>query len=145
MGSAGVEHAVQGDPGARRFTRPPVVLVVDDESEIREALTEALEQEGYRVRIARNGEEALAQAHELPPDLILLDLMMPVMSGWQFLEARAHDAQLARIPVIVATASTGDLPQGAAAYLQKPFGLERLRITVGRHCDVDHTESTAVH
>ncbi|HYY88050.1 MAG TPA: response regulator [Chloroflexota bacterium] len=62
------------------------VLVVEDEAEIRFLLRELLVDAGYAVATAANGEEALDQMHEHRPDAVLLDLMMPVMDGWRFLE-----------------------------------------------------------
>src|SRR5690242_8866746 len=82
------------------------VLVVDDDYAIREMLTEVLEDAGYRVISVENGAAALAQLREMltPPCLILLDLMMPVMTGWEFRIAQQADARLAAIPVIALSA-----------------------------------------
>src|SRR5512140_1578984 len=92
---------------------PPEVLVVDDECDIREVVTEVLTLDGYRVSAAPNGKVALAQAREHRPDLIVLDLMMPVMSGWQFLAAQCEDPELASIPVLVVTADADPHVEGA--------------------------------
>lgn len=115
----------------------PMVLVVDDEHDIRETIAEALVMGGYRVRTAPNGKVALEQARKGRPDLIVLDLMMPVMSGWQFLEARREDPELGSIPVVVDTAFPDIQVEGAAVLLRKPFDLDTLLTTVARLCDGD--------
>jgi CheY-like chemotaxis protein len=112
----------------------PLVGVVDDEREIREVIVETLELSGYRVHSAPNGKVALEQARVDRPDLFVLDLMMPVMSGWQFLEARRGDPDLARIPVIVVTAATDSQVEGATVLLRKPFDLDTLLTAACRLC-----------
>jgi two-component system, chemotaxis family, chemotaxis protein CheY len=80
------------------------ILVVEDEPDIASFLEMALEFEGYQVETARNGQEALTMVQQQPPDVILLDLMLPVVDGWQFLrESRGHPATRG-IPIIVVTA-----------------------------------------
>jgi CheY-like chemotaxis protein len=83
------------------------VLVVDDDLDIRCTLAQILREEGYRVREARDGEDALAKVAEEIPDLILLDLMMPRMTGWQLLEAFRLVPAYRQIPVVVLTAVPG--------------------------------------
>jgi CheY-like chemotaxis protein len=111
-------------------TASAAILVVDDDEFIREALCEALEVEGYRVTVAGNGAEALAKLGADLPNVILLDLMMPVMNGWQFRERQLADPRLSPIPVIVLSAH-GHGAQAAAvlssaAFLAKPFSLDHL-------------------
>jgi CheY-like chemotaxis protein len=115
------------------------VLVVDDDAAIRDVLAEVLQDEGYVVRSAANGREALAVLRQGPgvPAIILLDLMMPVMSGWEFRAAQCEDPALAEIPVIVLSAGR-DLSVGAASvravsYLPKPVDLDVLLDTVSRY------------
>ena len=114
--------------------------MVEDDFAIRETLRELLEEEGYRVTQASNGAEALARLRESKtPKLILLDLMMPVMDGWEFRHAIEGDPRLADIPVIVISADHG-LEQKIDAmhvegYLAKPFELERLLETVERYTE----------
>ncbi|HET9595586.1 MAG TPA: response regulator [Anaeromyxobacteraceae bacterium] len=104
------------------------VLVVEDDPDIREALEEALASEGYEVALATDGAHALRVAHETLPDLILLDLMMPVMNGWAFRAAQRADPALAGIPVIVVSAVDSDriAEVEADGYVCKPFTLQEL-------------------
>lgn len=114
------------------------VVVVDDDIDIREVIGETLEEAGYRVRSAANGREALAVldgALSGPnrPCLILLDMMMPEMNGWQFLDLRAQSPELHRIPVVVVSASAR-APENAEGFLRKPVDLDGLLRTVQEHC-----------
>ena len=102
----------------------PHLLVVDDDDDIRENLVELLAGEGYEVAAAGDGRAALAEAGRARPDVILLHLMMPVMSGWQFREAQLGDPALAGVPVVVLSAMAGDLEVEAS--LPKPFLVEDL-------------------
>src|SRR5687767_2508159 len=81
------------------------VLVVDDDPSLREILHTALTDEGYEAQTATDGNHALATLRIWRPDLIVLDLMMPGMSGWSFRRALLADASLASIPVVVVTAA----------------------------------------
>ena len=110
------------------------VLVVDDDVSIRGFLAEALKDEGYEVQTAGNGHEALVLLRVWRPDLILLDLMMPVMDGWAFRMEQRLMPGMADVPVIVLSA-TRDLPAKAEqlepAYLfSKPFDLHDLLSTI---------------
>jgi CheY-like chemotaxis protein len=110
--------------------RRPNVLVVDDDDAIREVIAEVLRDEGYEVAVAGNGEQALTELRkERHPDLVLLDLMMPVMSGWEVLELIQASADLSRIPIVVVSAMTAP---GACEHLAKPIDLDRLLATVDR-------------
>jgi CheY-like chemotaxis protein len=116
-----------------------LVLVVDDDPDIRSTIREILEQEGYRVMDAANGLEALGRLRaESAPDLILLDLSMPVMSGTEFRSEQRKDPKLASIPVVVVTAVGNPEPKvsplDVAAYLRKPVHLDELLGTVERFC-----------
>lgn len=116
--------------------RPIRTLVVDDDHDIAELVQLALSDEGYEVVIASNGSAALQATLATPFDLILLDLRMPVMDGWEF--ARAYRARPEpRAPVVVVTAAR-DAAELAAEidaddYLSKPFSLEELLDVVKRH------------
>ncbi len=102
------------------------VLLVDDEPDIREVLADALSWEGYDVATAANGREALRILRSGPPvDVVLLDLTMPIMSGWEFRQVQRLDPALAGIPVIVTSASSPGTT-APVRFLPKPFGLDEL-------------------
>jgi CheY-like chemotaxis protein len=104
--------------------------VVDDDPDILEALSEILESEGFAIQQARNGQEALEILEKVSPSLILLDLMMPVMDGWEFAEKMRRRVDWSQIPVIVLSAdrNIGGRARelGALGYLAKPFELSAL-------------------
>jgi CheY-like chemotaxis protein len=116
------------------------VLIVDDDLPIREALRALLEGEGYDVEEAENGRVALDRVRGgQAPAVVLLDLMMPVMTGGEFLRAVKHDPLTVRIPIIVmtawrsgATGITGVPPDG---YLRKPLNVDALLSMVRGFCD----------
>jgi CheY-like chemotaxis protein len=111
------------------------ILVVDDDVDIRDAITVVLQGEGYRVASAANGRDALDYLHRsAPPDLVLLDLMMPVMDGWQFRREQKRDPALASIPVVVISSAASTLSLGVADFLQKPVAFDQLLNTVRRYC-----------
>jgi CheY-like chemotaxis protein len=116
------------------------VLVVDDDDGIREALCDALESEGYYVRAAANGREALAQLLANPRvSVIVLDLMMPTMDGWTFRAEQKRFPDLAAIPVVVVTAGSplrddGACVDDAASMLRKPINLPELLSSVQKLC-----------
>lgn len=115
------------------------MLVVDDDADIRETVAGILEDEGYKVAHAKDGAAALEwlRAPGAPkPQLILLDLMMPVMSGPEFRAAQEADPSLKAIPVVIVSAST-EAPRHAkalrvAGVVQKPLSLDILLSTVER-------------
>ena len=116
------------------------VLVVDDDADIRETLTLVLEDEGYAVASVANGEEALSwlRSHEERPDVILLDLMMPIMDGMEFLKVQMVDPELSKIPVVVFTADSS-VPHRqelstVAGVLIKPVGIAELMDVLVRIC-----------
>ena len=106
------------------------VLVVDDDQDMRNVLEDVLRYEGYLVSSAANGSQALAEAHREPPQLILLDLMMPVMSGWQFRAAQLLDPVLSKVPVVVMSTFAPEM--SVAGLLPKPFQLGDVLDTVRR-------------
>jgi len=107
----------------------PRILVVDDDEDIRILLRELLVRAGYRVEEAADGRAALRQLYETPPALVLLDVSMPELDGYQTLE-RIRD--LSEVPVIMLTARTQELERvrglasGADDYVSKPFGRQEL-------------------
>ncbi len=114
------------------------VLVVDDNIEVRQAFASLLEGEGYRVAEADDGVAALRLLREgqIHPCLILLDLMMPRMTGWDFRAEQSRDARLAHIPVLVVSADplASQATHLGAAVLTKPTDPNRLLELVARHC-----------
>jgi CheY-like chemotaxis protein len=117
----------QGDAAA---SRPSRVLVVDDEAAIRETLGSALELEGYECRLAANGQAALSVLDEWLADVIVLDLMMPVMDGWAFRRAQRATPAVRDVPVVIVSASPPhadrDRDLAPAATISKPFELGEL-------------------
>jgi len=111
------------------------VLVVDDESDIREAVSEVLADEGYVVHGAGDGAEALRKARAVHPDIVLLDLMMPGMNGWEFRAAQKGDPELSDIPVVVLSALGRVAGMDASRFIQKPFDLDELLDAVRQYAD----------
>jgi CheY-like chemotaxis protein len=115
---------------------PRRVLIVDDDADVRTALGEILSSEGFAVSEAADGFEGLRRAREERPDVILLDLVMPGMDGFEFRAAQRTDPRLAAVPVVVISACDRPEPAGgfdAAAYLHKPCDVRVLLEAVGRH------------
>jgi CheY-like chemotaxis protein len=111
---------------AHRLKLGPL-LIVDDDEGLRESLREILEDCGYRVHTASNGIEALEAARQQKPAVILLDLHMPVMNGWEFRKQQLGDAALSRVPTIVITAGGSNLHRlHVNTVLIKPLDLPRL-------------------
>jgi CheY-like chemotaxis protein len=114
----------------------PKVLVVEDDDDLRDVVTETLRRKSFAVVAARDGQEAL-EALEREPSVgvILLDLMMPRMSGWEFRRRQLADARWAAIPVVVmtATASLDEAAIHADDILRKPLSFAALVAAVARH------------
>jgi len=114
------------------------ILVVEDNDDVREMMAVTLELEGHEVATAVNGRDALNKLHAgSKPCLILLDLMMPVMNGWEFRSALNRDPELRDVPVVVVSAATVDMMKqtDAAAYLPKPLDMDQLLDVVCVFCD----------
>jgi CheY-like chemotaxis protein len=110
------------------------VIVVDDEEDVRENLRDLLEASGFRVETAANGADALQRLRAVEhPCVILLDLLMPVMDGWQFLAEMSRDPLLAPIPVCICTSAPDRAPAGYAL-LKKPVDVVVLLDEVRRNC-----------
>jgi CheY-like chemotaxis protein len=106
------------------------ILVIDDDDIIRGTVAEALELDGFTVDTARNGAEALELVRERPPSGIILDLMMPIMTGWQFLEHCRERRLCIGTPIVVMSAYS-KLPEevanlGVSGCIAKPFDLDVL-------------------
>ncbi len=128
-------------PGTARDRQPeqaPGILVVEDQPNIRRLIQVHLERAGYRVDLAADGLEGLAHVAADPPDLIILDVMMPNLDGLRVVERLKSDPRTSEIPVIMLTARSSDvqvregLLEGADLYLAKPFDPEQLREIVDR-------------
>lgn len=104
----------------------PTILVVDDDTDCRELLAELLSHQGYTVVCASNGREALDCIHSSAPGLMILDLMMPIMSGWELLERQKSDPRLEALPVVVMTASGLVENLRAHAIIHKPIDFKAL-------------------
>jgi CheY-like chemotaxis protein len=115
------------------------VLVVDDEFGVAEVIAAILEDEGYRVITAVNGKQGLARAAEAKPDVILLDVMMPILSGPAMLRALKADPALARIPVVMMSsldpASVEAQCEGHVGLLRKPFRASTILRTITEALD----------
>jgi CheY-like chemotaxis protein len=102
------------------------ILVVDDDDNFRAALREVLEGEGCTVNEAANGKAALRVLQDIVPDLILLDLMMPVMNGWDLYGELQKNSTLAAIPIAVLSGAARMRPFGSMHELHKPIDLTGL-------------------
>jgi CheY-like chemotaxis protein len=115
------------------------ILVVDDDYDMQDAISESLEIEGHETTCVSNGREALDYLRDGERVcVILLDLMMPVMNGWEFRERQLQNSELASIPVVVVTAD-GNADEkarklSADGFLRKPLRAEELLSTVEKFC-----------
>jgi CheY-like chemotaxis protein len=122
----------QSRKGDHRVTEPShrtSVLAVDDDPDLLLLLRSTVEGDGYRAILASDGVMALERIAQESPDVVCLDLMMPVMDGWQFRDEQRRDPSLSAIPVVVVTAAgqrEGLRPIEADAWLPKPVDLDRL-------------------
>jgi two-component system, chemotaxis family, chemotaxis protein CheY len=110
--------------------RPPLVLVVEDDEVIRDVVTDVLDDRGFRIAAASNGSEALDRLDTELPDVLVLDLLMPVMHGWAFMENYFRKTNGAQIPIVVLSVNPV-LPRsydrfGVRRCLGKPFQVEDL-------------------
>src|SRR5207253_3446202 len=112
------------------------ILIVDDDPWILRMVSTLLEKRGYSIVTASDGEEGLMRADQLKPDLIITDVMMPKLDGWQLVRALRSRHEFALVPVIFLTALGGDEDRirgfklGADDYLPKPFRFEELDLRV---------------
>ncbi len=112
----------------------PVVLVIDDEVDIRESLREVLEDEGYAVALAADGRQGLIELRRRKPAAVILDIIMPVMSGSEMYAVMQGDPEVADIPVIVSTSDPARAPSGVLV-MRKPVDLSRLLAAVDSVCN----------
>ncbi len=127
---------------------PNKVLIVDDEANIVISLEFLMEQAGYEVAVARTGEEALEQVESFNPDVVLLDVMLPGVNGFDILQHIRQHARSQDTAVIMLTAKgrevevTKGLALGANAYITKPFSTRELLAEVRRHLGVSEDHET---
>jgi CheY-like chemotaxis protein len=112
------------------------VLIVEDDADLREMMAQLLTLEGFNAATVANGREALQYLEEEKPDVILLDLMMPVMDGWEFRRHQKADPEMSQVPVIVLSALDQGRAAGLdpAAFLKKPLDFDRLLQLVRHYC-----------
>lgn len=115
------------------------VLVVEDDSDIRDALRDLLQVEGYNVLCAGDGEEGINVLQKIstsnPPCLVVLDLMMPLMDGWDFYKIKQADQKIADIPTVVISAYEGDKGDlSEVPFIKKPIEFQVLLEAVQEHC-----------
>jgi CheY-like chemotaxis protein len=111
------------------------VLLVEDEGDLRDMMRDALEMNGYSVIAAEEGQAALDAFDRVEHVcLVLLDLLMPGMNGWDFLAKMRARPDLARVPVVVHTSAPDQAPEGVTSVLRKPLDLARLLSVVRQHC-----------
>ena len=120
----------EADPSRRR------ILVVEDEEDIRDLLYYNLSREGFRVSVAEDGVQALEKIRQEPPDLLLLDLMLPGLDGLELTRRLRREARTAHMPVVMLTAKKEDVDRivglelGADDYVTKPFNLRELVLRI---------------
>ena len=122
--------ALTGMTDASRRKR--LLLIVEDDTALYDELSALFTEDGYRVIGASNGEQALAMLQQLQPDLILLDLMLPIITGWEVLAVLQTSPSLSRTPLIVMTAYADNAPSDVNHVMRKPFKTQELRATVQR-------------
>jgi CheY-like chemotaxis protein len=109
---------------------PKKVLVIEDEPYLCDLIADVLEAEGHQPAKAANGLDALSRVAERKPQLILLDLMMPVMDGWEFMAALRANPAWRDIPIVIITAvydiARTQQESGASAVISKPFDIDQL-------------------
>jgi DNA-binding response OmpR family regulator len=124
------------EPDEQANLKTPIVLVADDDEDILELVTFRLERSGYTVVQARDGEEAWNLAQAQPPDLAVLDVMMPKLDGFELTRRMRAKPETERVPIILLTARAQDadvqqgFDAGADDYLRKPFSPQELRARV---------------
>jgi CheY-like chemotaxis protein len=126
-----VRSEAQGEAAVR-------VLIIEDDRDTREMFTVALELEGHEVASATNGAEGLTAALEARPDVIVLDLMMPVMNGWQFRAEQRQQPSIADVPVVVVSAFGQSPELDVAECLSKPCDVDAILGAVLRHGSARH-------
>lgn len=112
------------------------ILIVEDDDDIRNVMVDLLESEGYITKAATNGKEALDLLEAMgKPCLVLLDMMMPIMNGRQFLDTLMTDTLLAPIPVLIVSAVADKTnTEGSIGFLKKPIDIDVVLNVVSQYC-----------
>jgi CheY-like chemotaxis protein len=111
------------------------VLVVEDEEDLREMVRDALELNGYSVVTASDGQEALGKLDGIDrPCVVLLDLLMPGVNGWDFVEMFRKRSEMAKVPIVVHSSAPDSAPPGVTRVLQKPVLFDQLLSVVREYC-----------
>jgi two-component system chemotaxis response regulator CheY len=124
--------AAGGNPSSSRWVATGRVLIVEDDTDIRETVCEVLTELGFVVDTQANGREAMDWLRASPanrPDVVVLDLLMPVMDGYEFIDAVRSDPSLSKLPIVLSTAVRplqDDSPISGIAIVRKPYELEEL-------------------
>lgn len=132
-----VRERANASASEREAANRCLVAIVEDDSEFRNMLRELLEEEQYRVVAVANGAEALDKLRgETVPNVILLDVSMPVMDGFDFLRFRNEDPQLAAVPVVLVTnAKPHERPTiGVNDVVRKPIDIDEILFAIKRYC-----------
>lgn len=123
------------------------ILIVEDERSLRETLKDIFEQKEYEVIVAENGNQALTIAHESQPDVIITDISMPVMDGYEFVERFSESRLASSVPIIMLTAKVSEtdkirgLNLGAVDYITKPFDYRELELKIQNHIHLKKASS----
>ncbi len=119
------------------------ILVVEDDDDIRNVMVDVLESEGFHAEAATNGREALELLHKIEkPCLVLLDMMMPIMNGREFLDKVMEDSYLAPIPILIVSAVADKTDtKGAVGFLKKPVDIDMVLKMVNQYCNGTFTEA----
>jgi CheY-like chemotaxis protein len=103
-------------------SKPLAVLVIEDEDDLRDLIAEVLRAAGYRVEESASGEEGLARARADLPSLVILDILLPGMDGWQVLDTLRTDEQTADVPILILSVLDPDVDRYRVdGYIVKPF------------------------
>jgi chemosensory pili system protein ChpA (sensor histidine kinase/response regulator) len=127
-----VQSASQVEEPAAKVSEAPLVLVVDDSLTVRKITTRLLTREGFRVDSAKDGVDALEKMHDLVPDVVLLDVEMPRMDGFELARVMRNEERLKHVPIIMITSRTADkhrnhaMEIGVNVYLGKPYQEQQL-------------------
>lgn len=129
------QHESERDSSVLPRAHRGVLFVFDDEDAYRESIEELFEDQGYLVLAARNGSEALARMRGMTiPSVAIVDLNMPGMNGWELIEQMKQDPKLKAIPIIVLTANSKAVVDGASYVFAKPYSIEKLLQLVDTLC-----------